>query len=59
MPRPGTLRVGSGVAWKTRYTSSHTASVEKVKVHMRNCVILGGMYGQKLVKYILGIVRLQ
>lgn len=58
-PRPGTLRVGSRVAWKTCYTLSHTESVEKVKVHLGNCVILGGMYGQKLVKYILDIVRLQ
>lgn len=48
MPRPGTPRVGSGVAWKTCYTLSHTASVEKVKAHIRNCVVLGGMYGEKL-----------
>lgn len=59
MPRPGTLRGGSRVAWK------HTAPYlvqqvwKKAKAHIRNYVILGGMYGQKLVKYILGIVRLR
>lgn len=57
MPRPGTPRGGSGVAWK--HIAPYLLSVEKVKCLIRHDVILGGMQGQKLVKYIPGIVRLQ
>lgn len=47
-------RIQSGV--ETHCFLSGEESVEKVTAHIRNCVILGGMYGQMAVKCIRGIV---
>lgn len=44
------------ISVETHCTLSGEESVEKVKAQIRNYVILGGMYGQMLVKCILGIV---
>lgn len=50
-------RIRSSV--ETHCALSRAAIVGKAKAHVRNHVIIGGIYRQKLVKYILGVVRLQ